>query len=399
MFMPAISKNSSRLERRNLIVSNYVVIGAFAVYENATRFTVNTNRMDDQLNLNASYELNPNRNLYYVYVLSTPDQEAAMRMATRLRTETRFKDAWVYHGLLGKPDQGEEPIVQGVDINPVTESNIETVQITDPTIKQNTSLSDSASAQNTTMSLETKTANVLPDADNEGKNFIFKLYRAVDNKEISGTVDAIDVDRARKIGTYQANMPLKVSSPKSKSGEVTVVSKVFGYRKVQHNVDYNKPVGGDISLAEDSAIVVPFELVRLQKGDIAAMYNVYFFNDAGIMRPESRFEINSLVEMMKENPKYKIKIHGHTNGAAIGKIISMGDKKDFFSLNGTKESVGSSKRLSEERANVVKNYLIANGISADRMQVKAWGGKRPIYDKNSAKAQENVRVEVEILDN
>lgn len=396
MHISATPKNNMLPERRSLIVSNYVVIGAFAIYENATRFTVNTNRTENQLNLTATYELNPNRNLYYVYVLSTPDQDAAIRMATRLRAETRFRDAWVYHGLLGKPIAGDEPISKGIDINPVTESNIETVQLAD---KQNVLTStDSASTKNTAMSLETKT-EAISYADNEGKNFIFKLYRSVDNQEISGNVEAIDVDRARKIGTYKGNVPLKVSSPKSKSGEVTLVSKVFGYRKVQHNVDYNKPVGGDISLAEDSSIVVPFELVRLQKGDIAAMYNVYFFNDAGIMRPESRYEINSLVEMMKENPKYKIKIHGHTNGSAVGKIISRGDKSDFFSLKGTKESVGSSKRLSQERANAVKEYLIANGISPDRMLVKAWGGKRPIYDKNSLKAQENVRVEVEILDN
>jgi hypothetical protein len=32
------------------------------------------------------------------------------------------------------------------------------------------------------------------------------------------------------------------------------------------------------------------------------------------------------------------------------------------------------------------------------MQIKAWGGKKPVHDKRSAKAQENVRVEIEILE-
>jgi hypothetical protein len=31
------------------------------------------------------------------------------------------------------------------------------------------------------------------------------------------------------------------------------------------------------------------------------------------------------------------------------------------------------------------------------MEIKAWGGKRPIHDKMSNRAQENVRVEIEIL--
>ena len=31
------------------------------------------------------------------------------------------------------------------------------------------------------------------------------------------------------------------------------------------------------------------------------MYNVFFFKDAAVMRPESRYEITSLLEMLKEN--------------------------------------------------------------------------------------------------
>ena len=130
------------------------------------------------------------------------------------------------------------------------------------------------------------------------------------------------------------------------------------------------------------------------------MYDVYFFKDAAIMRPESRFEVTSLLDMMKENLKYKIKIHGHTNGKASGKIIALKEGEvNYFSLNGTKEGFGSAKKLSKERARLLKTYLMNNGIEEKRIQVKAWGGKKPIYDKMSPRAQSNVRVEIEILDN
>jgi outer membrane protein OmpA-like peptidoglycan-associated protein len=129
------------------------------------------------------------------------------------------------------------------------------------------------------------------------------------------------------------------------------------------------------------------------------MYNVYFFKDAAIMRPESRYEVSSLLDMLKENPKYKIKLHGHTNGGAAGKVISMAkESENFFSLNDTKDGFGSAKQLSEERAEVIRNYMIKNEIEPSRIQVKAWGGKRPLHDKHSSRAQENVRVEVEILE-
>ena len=118
------------------------------------------------------------------------------------------------------------------------------------------------------------------------------------------------------------------------------------------------------------------------------------------MRPESRFEVNSLLEMLRENDKYKIRIHGHANGKASGKIIYMEEGTDnFFSLTRTKEGFGSAKKLSQERAELIRNFLVSNGIDPARMQVKAWGGKKPIHDKHSTRAQENVRVEIEILDN
>jgi outer membrane protein OmpA-like peptidoglycan-associated protein len=140
--------------------------------------------------------------------------------------------------------------------------------------------------------------------------------------------------------------------------------------------------------------------VRLQKGDIAVMYNVYFFKDAAIMRPESRYEVGTLLDMLNENNKYKIRLHGHTNGNAAGKIIGMSkSSKNFFSLNDTKDGFGSAKELSEQRADVIRNYLVSNGIDQSRIEIKAWGGKRPIHDKHSARAQENVRVEVEIMEN
>jgi outer membrane protein OmpA-like peptidoglycan-associated protein len=129
------------------------------------------------------------------------------------------------------------------------------------------------------------------------------------------------------------------------------------------------------------------------------MFNVYFYKDAAIMRPESRYEVSSLLEMLTENPKYKIKIHGHTNGNSAGKIVSMGDSQNFFSLTtDNKEGRGSAMKLSEERALLIRKFLIASGVNPSRTEVKAWGGKQPIYDEDHAAAQANVRVEIEILE-
>jgi outer membrane protein OmpA-like peptidoglycan-associated protein len=351
-----------------------VVIGAFAIHKNALRFA----KLAHDQNYEANFEFNPDRNLYYVFTLTTTDREAALKEAKRLREETTYTDAWVYQGNMGESDT-----TASQDINPVTEQPMTQVPVAvdePPTVV----------AQPVT---ETK-----PEPVHDGKKFFFKLYRANDNKVVKGEVNVVDVDRSRKMGSYKTNESIYLPSPKSTSGKVLLVTDAFGYRKTQREINYNSQDGEDITTTETEGTVIPFELIRLRKGDIVVMYNVYFFKDAAVMSPESRYEVDNLLEMLEENPKCRIRIHGHTNGNGAGKIISMGDSKNFFSLDGTKEGIGSAKALSEARAQIIRDYLVDKGIDQNRLEIKAWGGKRALYDKESVKAKENVRVEIEILE-
>src|SRR5688572_24183913 len=400
----------ARLEQSQLdVVPNYVVIGAFSKQTNAIRFT---DHAQNDLKLDAKFEMNVRRNLYYVYVLSTEDLAAAVQEARRLRTESEFTDTWVYRGSFD--GSGPEPVV----IVPTVETKPEEVKTeeantpeTSPSeAEQNAAAAvaatggaktvDSTAAaapEATEVPVETSAA---PDDTKEGTKFLFKISRATDLKRVRGDVDVIDVDRSRKMGTYKGNLSVKVSSPQNKSGKMALVCDVFGYRKVQREINYNDPeVDTDIIRDATGSVVVPFDLERLRKGDIAVMYNVYFFKDAAVMRPESRYEVNSLLEMLNENTNYRITIHGHTNGNAAGKIIAMNkDTQNFFSLTDTKEGFGSAKELSEQRATLMRDYMVNNGIDTKRMEIRAWGGKKPIHDKMSQRAQENVRVEIEILE-
>jgi outer membrane protein OmpA-like peptidoglycan-associated protein len=329
--------------------------------------------------------------LYYVYVLTTEDRAAAITEAKRLRSSSRYEDAWVYQGPLGDNSTTE---TIGRDVNPVTKN--EMVEVSN----QDVSSPTDTQAVTEEVKEETKEASVVKQPEEipgEGKRFVFKIFRGTDEKEVQGEVDVLDIEKGRKLATYKGNAEVKMKPP-SNATSVNLLCNVFGYRKVQRTIDYNNPIADDVTTDEDGNIVVPFELVRLQKGDIAVMYNVFFYNDAAVMRPESRYEVNSLLDMMKENPSYKIRLHGHTNGTGQGKLITMGKTDNFFTLTGSVTGFGSAKALSEERARIISEYLVANGIDAKRIEIRAWGGKRPIYDKHHAKASENLRVEVEILE-
>ncbi len=248
----------------------------------------------------------------------------------------------------------------------------------------------------------TNLANAVREAtgfDAEGnRKFRFDLFNTMNFKKVRGEVDLVS-ENGRKIASYPDSETIQIMRADA-SGNIILACEVLGYRKLLFKLNYDNPFLTDgVERGENEEAIVPFGLVRLQKGDIAVMYNVYFFKDAAIIRPESRYEINNLLSMMNENSAYKIMIHGHTNGNAAGKIITMGDSKNFFSLTNTREGRGSAKKLSEERAKIIREYLIDQGIAEDRMAIRAWGGKRPLYDKNHSLAQANVRVEIEIIEN
>lgn len=359
----------------------YVVIGAFANPKNAAEFTENAKKK----NLDAQSSVAGARKLHFIYILETPERELAISEAVKLQKESTYSDTWVYQGLLG-----DHPTIVRLEKKEIVEE-----------VAQKETKPDSAAIETAVVEPEIKQPVVEPVKAADGsKPFIFKI-RSIDNgQEIVGDVDIFDADiiKGRKVVSYRGNDVVNVK-PVNKSGNFAVVCDVFGYRKVQLPINFNEPKMEDAVSLENGKVVVTFDLVRLKKGDKVVMYNVYFFNHAAIMRPESRFEVNALLDMLKENPTTKIRIHGHANGNDLGKIITLGNSKDFFSLSpDNKEGKGTATKLSEERARIIQSYLVNEGIDISRMELKAWGGKVPIYDEDHSLAQANVRVEVEILE-
>jgi outer membrane protein OmpA-like peptidoglycan-associated protein len=87
--------------------------------------------------------------------------------------------------------------------------------------------------------------------------------------------------------------------------------------------------------------------------------------------------LQSITAILKEYPTAKFSIEGHTDDSG---------------------TVAFNQTLSENRASAVKNYLIENGIAADRLTSAGFGKSRPI-DKSKTKAGKanNRRVEVKLV--
>ena len=94
------------------------------------------------------------------------------------------------------------------------------------------------------------------------------------------------------------------------------------------------------------------------------------------LRPDSKTVLDTVVEIMKRYPDMKVEVAGHT------------------------DNVGSdsyNQKLSEKRANAVRQYLMQAGIPGDNMTAVGYGEKEPIATNDTDEGRElNRRVELRI---
>jgi outer membrane protein OmpA-like peptidoglycan-associated protein len=104
--------------------------------------------------------------------------------------------------------------------------------------------------------------------------------------------------------------------------------------------------------------------------------SILFNSGKATFKSETDQVLQAMVAIFKEYPKANFSIEGHTD--------SDGSK----SMN---------QALSERRANAVRDYLIANGISSARLTAAGYGEDNPIAtNKTRAGKKENRRVEVKL---
>lgn len=374
----------------------YVVVAAYSESkENVAQNYIEVLKLKGHKPL---YGYNSSRKLYFVYLDYFDNLKEALVNMKRVRTAGEFTDAWVRvvaGDILTKNVTTTQETQVGVP--PVNTSPIQKDQLPPP------SASDVSPpvAQENEIEVIDNPEIVQHKVMTLGNTEVFlSLYNARNNRIVDGQVEVIDTDRSKLLTSVKGNEYLVLPDPKSKSGQLTLICESFGYRKIQQELNYPLPLADTVKPYIDllgTTLVINFDLVRYHKGDIGTLFNVYFYNDAALMLPDSKYELSSLLQLMNENSNYRIMLHGHTNGNYTGKILTVGPEKNYFSLQGASSGMGSAKDLSRGRAEVIRDFLIGSGVDASRMEIKAWGGKRPLYDKNSANAKKNVRVEVEIL--
>ncbi|MEL7148138.1 MAG: OmpA family protein, partial [Bacteroidota bacterium] len=115
---------------------------------------------------------------------------------------------------------------------------------------------------------------------------------------------------------------------------------------------------------------------KFRAGNKAITRNIYFQSGSSNLKSDSDAVLQQIRKMLKENPKLKIEIGGHTDNVG---------EHDF------------NMKLSLERAESVKYWLVDNGISRYRLTPKGYGETKPLASNDDEEFGRELNRRIEII--
>jgi outer membrane protein OmpA-like peptidoglycan-associated protein len=118
-------------------------------------------------------------------------------------------------------------------------------------------------------------------------------------------------------------------------------------------------------------------LTPIAAGEKIILKNIFFASGSAKLEQTSQAELKKLNDFLNSNSTLKIEIGGHTDDVGADE---------------------ANLKLSQERANSVKSYLLENGISEQRVTAKGYGETKPVAPNTSEEGRkQNRRTEFLIL--
>lgn len=127
----------------------------------------------------------------------------------------------------------------------------------------------------------------------------------------------------------------------------------------------------------DIRIPVTLTLNKIVVNKAIEVKDIFYDYDKSNIRPDAAIRLDTLVQLLQDNPKINIELSSHTDQRG----------KDAYNL-----------KLSQRRAESAVAYIVSKGISKSRITAKGYGETRPIVTnpKSEADYQRNRRTEFKV---
>ena len=163
------------------------------------------------------------------------------------------------------------------------------------------------------------------------------------------------------------------------------------YNKVVPDGQYDvvfecQDIAGNSAVSKSSVTVkVPpkiitkeVKVVEEKKGLVISLSSQVLFGSGKYkLQPDAARALDEVVQVIQAYPENKVSIEGHSDSVGSDEV---------------------NKKLSVQRAEAVRDYLVNKGVDTDRLQVVGWGEEKPIASNRTVAGRvQNRRVEVVIL--
>lgn len=135
-------------------------------------------------------------------------------------------------------------------------------------------------------------------------------------------------------------------------------------KKEGHSFDTQLLQAEDLAASDEVfSTPVKMEIDTIKVGKAFTIDNILFATDSYELSSDSKFILDQFTKFLQENPSVNVTIQGHTD--------DVGDD-------------ASNKLLSANRAKAVLDYIVQQGIKADRLKSEGYGETKPKVPNNSA---------------
>jgi len=187
---------------------------------------------------------------------------------------------------------------------------------------------------------------------------------------MAATIEIVDLNKQEHIGNYSSDSKTGkylISLPAGKKYGAFVYSKGYLFESTYFDV------ADSITYVEN---IYDVALKPMETGSDVVLTNIFFDSGSPEIKKESEPVLKDLAKIMTDNPTLTIEISGHTDNEGDDKL---------------------NLKLSENRAKNVVEFMIAQGISKERLSYKGYGETKPLFPNNTPENRmKNRRIEFKV---